>query len=69
MAAESAVEEAAVAESAVVETVLESDEVYELGAGLADRAVRVEPVMGAPYWNKFTVWSLNNSTKVLGMQG
>jgi len=43
--------------------------VYGLGAGLAARAVRVEPVKGAPYLYKVTVWSLNNSTIVLGKQG
>jgi len=38
-------------------------------AGLAARAARFEPVMGAPYCNQFTVFSLINSTIVLGMQG
>ena len=34
--------------AAAVETVLESVEVSRLGAGLAARAVRVEPVIGDP---------------------
>jgi len=37
-------------------------------AGWAARAVRVEPIMGATYWNQFAVWILINSTVVLGMQ-
>jgi hypothetical protein len=36
---------------------------------LTGRAVRVDPVMGIPYWNWFTVWSLIYSTNILGMQG
>jgi hypothetical protein len=40
--------EAAVVEAAAVETMLESVEVSGLGAGLAARVVRVEPIMGAP---------------------
>ena len=47
--AEAAVVEAAVAEAAAVETVLDSVEVSRLDAGLAARAVRVEPVMGVPH--------------------
>jgi len=39
-----AVVEAAVAEAAAVETMLERIEVSGLGAGLAARVVRVEPV-------------------------
>ena len=46
--AEAAVVETAVAEATAVETVPESVEVSGLGVGLADRAVRVEPVMGDP---------------------
>ena len=61
--------EAAVAEAAVVETVLERVEVSGTDAGLAARAVRFDPVMGAPLKNQFTLWSLINSTIVLGMQG
>jgi hypothetical protein len=41
--------EAAVAEAAAVKTVLDSVEVSRLDAGLAARAVRVEPVMGVPH--------------------
>ena len=52
--------DAAVAETATVETVL--------GAGLIDRAVRVELVMGSSLVKKSTVWRLINSTIVLGMQ-